>query len=100
MELFHSHHSQEETLICRLASIRIYKGSLVIVGEGEEAELLRAVLLRLGHYSLPPTNLGRVDEEMASPGGRPNSHDKTGKDKRTKSDCDFSLPIEEKENEK
>ncbi|GFU60009.1 uncharacterized protein TNCV_3237911 [Trichonephila clavipes] len=25
----------------------------------------------LGHQSLPPTNLGRVDEEMASPGGRP-----------------------------
>ncbi|GFW58753.1 uncharacterized protein TNCV_379361 [Trichonephila clavipes] len=25
----------------------------------------------LGHQSLPPTNLGRVDEEMASPSGRP-----------------------------
>ncbi|GFU45586.1 uncharacterized protein TNCV_4494451 [Trichonephila clavipes] len=25
----------------------------------------------LGHQSLPPTNLGRVDEEMTSPGGRP-----------------------------
>ncbi|GFT46366.1 uncharacterized protein TNCV_3127141 [Trichonephila clavipes] len=25
----------------------------------------------LGHQSLPPTNLGRVDEEIASPGGRP-----------------------------
>ncbi|GFT39021.1 DDE_3 domain-containing protein [Trichonephila clavipes] len=25
----------------------------------------------LGHQSLPPTNLGRVDEEMASLGGRP-----------------------------
>ncbi|GFY03242.1 hypothetical protein TNCV_1172021 [Trichonephila clavipes] len=24
----------------------------------------------LGHQSLPPTDLGRVDEEMASPGGR------------------------------
>ncbi|GFS84638.1 uncharacterized protein TNCV_4607591 [Trichonephila clavipes] len=24
----------------------------------------------LGHQSLPPTNIGRVDEEMASPGGR------------------------------
>ncbi|GFX55319.1 uncharacterized protein TNCV_3968731 [Trichonephila clavipes] len=25
----------------------------------------------LGHQSLPPTDLGRVDEEMASRGGRP-----------------------------
>ncbi|GFV71777.1 histone-lysine N-methyltransferase SETMAR [Trichonephila clavipes] len=25
----------------------------------------------LGHQSLPPTNLGRVDDETASPGGRP-----------------------------
>ncbi|GFS80704.1 hypothetical protein TNCV_86311 [Trichonephila clavipes] len=25
----------------------------------------------LGHQSLSPTDLGRVDEEMASPGGRP-----------------------------
>ncbi|GFU47396.1 hypothetical protein TNCV_3108911 [Trichonephila clavipes] len=25
----------------------------------------------LGRQSLPPTDLGRVDEEMASPGGRP-----------------------------
>ncbi|GFS84549.1 hypothetical protein TNCV_4607091 [Trichonephila clavipes] len=24
----------------------------------------------LGHQSLPPTNIGRVDEEMASPGER------------------------------
>ncbi|GFW57793.1 hypothetical protein TNCV_2927121 [Trichonephila clavipes] len=38
--------------------------------EGVEAELLNAVLLCLGHQSLPPTDLGRVDEEMASSGGR------------------------------
>ncbi|GFX70120.1 hypothetical protein TNCV_4615581 [Trichonephila clavipes] len=31
-------------------------------------------LLSLGHPSLPPTNLGRVHEEMASPGGRPLQH--------------------------
>ncbi|GFX14227.1 hypothetical protein TNCV_1767211 [Trichonephila clavipes] len=39
--------------------------------EGEEAELLNAVLLRLGQQLLPPTDLGQVDEEMAFPGGRP-----------------------------
>ncbi|GFW80380.1 hypothetical protein TNCV_2945121 [Trichonephila clavipes] len=42
---------------------------------GEEAELLNAVLLRLGRQSLPPTDLGRVDEEMALPGGRPSQSD-------------------------
>ncbi|GFY27241.1 hypothetical protein TNCV_2068621 [Trichonephila clavipes] len=28
----------------------------------------------LGHQSLTPTELGRVDEELASPGGRSSQH--------------------------
>ncbi|GFU42879.1 hypothetical protein TNCV_3140441 [Trichonephila clavipes] len=40
-------------------------------GEGKEAESLEVVLSRLGHKSSPPTDLGRVDEEIAFPGGRP-----------------------------
>ncbi|GFU90764.1 hypothetical protein TNCV_4869961 [Trichonephila clavipes] len=38
-----------------------------MVREGKEAESLKSVLLSLGHQSLPPTGLDRVDEEMASP---------------------------------
>ncbi|GFX01074.1 putative transposase [Trichonephila clavipes] len=37
-------------------------------GGGKEAELLNAVPLCLDQQSFSPTNLGRVDEEMASPG--------------------------------
>ncbi|GFX11703.1 hypothetical protein TNCV_4340491 [Trichonephila clavipes] len=28
-------------------------------------------MVSLGHPSLPPTDLGRIDDEGASPGGRP-----------------------------
>ncbi|GFV22026.1 hypothetical protein TNCV_4527111 [Trichonephila clavipes] len=34
----------------------------------------------LGHQSLPPTDLGRVDEEMASPSGGYHRVSKSGKE--------------------
>ncbi|GFV77326.1 hypothetical protein TNCV_2406451 [Trichonephila clavipes] len=71
IELFHNQPSQEETLICRLV-IR-YKEEVSNLEEGgKEAELLNAMWLwaSLGHQFLPPTDLGRVDEEMTSISGR------------------------------
>ncbi|GFT65981.1 hypothetical protein TNCV_3097451 [Trichonephila clavipes] len=44
---------------------------LTFKSRSEEAEHLNAVSVCLGHQSLSLTNLGRVDEEMASPGGSP-----------------------------
>ncbi|GFV46209.1 transposable element Tc1 transposase [Trichonephila clavipes] len=57
--LFHSHPSQEETLMFSNRTRR-RKGSRVAERSA----------VRLGYQSLPPTDLDRVDEEMASPGGR------------------------------
>ncbi|GFU98076.1 hypothetical protein TNCV_233511 [Trichonephila clavipes] len=43
-----------------------------LVPPPRDYEKIKALIVEsLGHQSLPPTDLGRVDEEMDSPGGRP-----------------------------
>ncbi|GFV86134.1 hypothetical protein TNCV_671311 [Trichonephila clavipes] len=46
---------------------RMIKGTEKKEEGGKDAVMLNAVSLRLGRQSFSPTNLGRVDEEMASP---------------------------------